>query len=108
MFGLNAGVVSRDERKAVAVASRLQCGTVSVNETYQIPWASMGAGMGGMKDSGLGRRHGMEGMLKYTESQNVSAARISPILPLPYMSRDANQTVFVTGLRLLKRLPGLR
>jgi succinate-semialdehyde dehydrogenase / glutarate-semialdehyde dehydrogenase len=107
-YGLNAGVISRDERKAVHVASQLQCGTVSVNETYQIPWTSMGAGMGGLKDSGLGRRHGMEGMLKYTESQNVSAARISPLLPLPYISRDANQAVFVIGLRLLKRLPGLR
>ncbi len=107
-YGLNAGVISQDERKAVRVASRLQCGTVSVNETYQIPWAAMGAGMGGMKDSGLGRRHGMEGMLKYTESQNVSAARISPLLPLPYLSRDANQAVFVAGLRLVKHLPGLR
>ena len=85
-FGLNAAVISRDERKAIEIASRVRCGTVSVNETYQIPWGSMGAPMGGMKDSGLGRRHGMEGMLKYTESQNIAAARISPLLPLPYLS----------------------
>ena len=32
--------------------------------------------MGGMGDSGLGRRHGDEGLLKYTESQTVATQRI--------------------------------
>ena len=35
-FGLNAAVISRNERKAIEIASRVRCGTVSVNETYQI------------------------------------------------------------------------
>ena len=29
-----------------------------------------------MKDSGLGRRHGREGILKYTEAQTVAAQRL--------------------------------
>jgi aldehyde dehydrogenase (NAD+)/succinate-semialdehyde dehydrogenase/glutarate-semialdehyde dehydrogenase len=29
--------------------------------------------MGGMKSSGLGRRHGAEGLLRYTESKTVAA-----------------------------------
>ena len=32
--------------------------------------------MGGMKDSGLGRRHGAEGLHKYTESQTIATARL--------------------------------
>ena len=31
--------------------------------------------MGGMGDSGLGRRHGDEGLLKYTESQTIATQR---------------------------------
>lgn len=107
-YGLNASVISRDERKAVDVASRIRCGTVSINETYQVPWSAMGAPMGGMKDSGLGRRHGIEGMLKYTESQNITLSRMSPLFPIPGLSIEASTAAFVAGLRLIKRIPGLR
>ncbi|TDC69323.1 hypothetical protein, partial [Streptomyces hainanensis] len=37
------------------------------------------APMGGMGDSGLGRRHGAEGILKYTESQSVAEQRLVPM-----------------------------
>jgi succinate-semialdehyde dehydrogenase/glutarate-semialdehyde dehydrogenase len=107
-YGLNAGVVSRDERKALKVASQIRAGTVGINETYMVAWSSMGAPMGGMKDSGLGRRHGIEGLLKYTESQNVALSRLSPLFPFPGMSMEASAAAFVTGLRLIKHIPGLR
>ena len=32
--------------------------------------------MGGMKESGLGRRHGAAGVLRFTESQTIAAQRI--------------------------------
>jgi succinate-semialdehyde dehydrogenase/glutarate-semialdehyde dehydrogenase len=32
--------------------------------------------MGGVGDSGLGRRHGEEGILKYTETQAVATQRL--------------------------------
>jgi succinate-semialdehyde dehydrogenase / glutarate-semialdehyde dehydrogenase len=68
----------------------------------------MGAPMGGMKDSGLGRRHGVEGILKYTESQNISLSRISPLFPFPGMSVEASAKGFVWMLRAVKHIPGLR
>jgi succinate-semialdehyde dehydrogenase/glutarate-semialdehyde dehydrogenase len=49
---------------------------VNVNEAYGPAWASTRAPMGGMGDSGLGRRHGDEGLLKYTESQTVATQRL--------------------------------
>lgn len=107
-FGLNGAVVSRDERKAVEVASRVRCGTMSVNEVYQVPWSAMGAPMGGMKDSGLGRRHGIEGMLKYTESQNIALSRLSPLFPLPGLSIETSAAAFIAMFRAVKRIPGLR
>lgn len=74
-YGLNASVVSRDHRSAQEVARRLRAGTVNVNEGYAAAWASKRAPMGGMGASGLGRRHGDEGMLKYTEPQTIATQR---------------------------------
>jgi len=71
-YGLNAAVLTGDIAAGRAMARRIQAGTVNVNEAYGAAWASIGAPMGGMKASGLGRRHGVEGLLKYTEAQTVS------------------------------------
>ncbi len=37
--------------------------------------------MGGMRESGLGRRQGAEGIWRYTESQSVAAQRLLRIAP---------------------------
>jgi succinate-semialdehyde dehydrogenase/glutarate-semialdehyde dehydrogenase len=76
VYGLNASVLTRDTRTGRAMARRIQAGTVNVNEAYGATWGSTGAPMGGMKASGLGRRHGLEGLMKYTESQTVSVQRL--------------------------------
>jgi len=76
IYGLNASILTRDTRAGRAMAKRIQAGTVNVNEAYGATWGSTGAPMGGMKASGLGRRHGVEGLMKYTESQTVSVQRL--------------------------------
>jgi succinate-semialdehyde dehydrogenase/glutarate-semialdehyde dehydrogenase len=75
-YGLNASVVTKDMAEGRRIAARLQSGTVNVNEGYATAWASVRAPMGGMKESGLGRRHGDQGLLKYTESQNIATQRM--------------------------------
>lgn len=75
-YGLNAAVVTRDRAQGRKLARRLHAGTVNVNEGYGPSWGSTRAPMGGMGDSGLGRRHGDEGLLKYTESQTVATQRV--------------------------------
>ena len=74
-YGLNAAVLTSDVAVGRALAARIQAGTVNVNEAYGAAWASISAPMGGMKASGLGRRHGVEGLLKYTESQTVAVQK---------------------------------
>ena len=59
-----------------AIAARVRAGTVNVDEGYAPAWASTDAPMGGMGISGVGRRHGADGLLKYTESQTVATTRI--------------------------------
>lgn len=74
-YGLNAAVWTRDLRRGREIAAQIKAGTVNVNEGYAAAWASNGAPMGGMRASGLGRRHGAEGIQKYTESQNIATQR---------------------------------
>ena len=78
-YGLNASLWTN---RAADVASLIHSGTVTVNEGFSASWASHGAPMGGMKTSGMGRRHGREGILKYTESQTVATQRFHGISPV--------------------------
>lgn len=106
-YGLNASVWSTPSRGA-QVAARIQAGTVNVNEGYAAAWASHDAPMGGMKDSGVGRRHGREGILKYTEAQTVAVQHGVPIGPMPGMPYGRYAKVMTASLRALKKAPFLK
>jgi len=80
-YGLNSSVWSRNTGHGRRVALRLHSGTVNVNEGYAAAYGSVAAPMGGMGDSGVGRRHGSEGILKYTEPQTVAVQRLLPMAP---------------------------
>ena len=107
-YGLNFSVWTRDTRRGHALATRLQAGTVNVNEGYAAAWGSVDAPMGGMKASGLGRRHGAHGILKYTEEQTVAIQRLLPIAPPRGVPVKLWGRVMTLSLRILKRLPGVR
>ena len=76
--------------------------TVNVNEGYAAAWASHDAPIGGMKDSGVGRRHGREGILKYTEAQTVAAQYLVPIAPAFGLSDKTYAKALTAGLKLMK------
>ena len=105
-FGLNFSVWTGDAARGRRVARQLQAGTVNVNEGYIATWGSIDAPMGGMKASGLGRRHGADGIRKYTESQTVSVQRGVPIAPPPMVPQRLWTRGITLGLRALRRLPG--
>jgi succinate-semialdehyde dehydrogenase/glutarate-semialdehyde dehydrogenase len=107
-FGLNFSVWTRDVARGRALATRLEAGTVNINEGYIAAWGSVDAPMGGMKDSGVGRRHGAEGIRKYTEPQTVSVQRVMPIAPPRHVPPRLWSDAIVLGLRLLRRIPGMR
>jgi succinate-semialdehyde dehydrogenase/glutarate-semialdehyde dehydrogenase len=60
--------------------------------------------MGGVKDSGLGRRHGRDGILKYTEPQTVAVQHLHGFAPPPSVSYDTWAKAFTVGLRAMKAL----
>jgi len=107
-YGLNASIWSRDTELARRMATRIEAGTVTINETYIAGWGSVEAPMGGFKDSGLGRRHGAEGILKYTESQNVTLQRGMPIVPPRGVPTSAFARWFTGALKAARRMPGIR
>lgn len=107
-YGLNASVWTRDTAKGRRLATRIQAGTVNINEVYSATWASVDAPMGGFKESGLGRRHGAEGILRYTEAQTIAIQRGLALAPPPGVSDETFTKAFTAGLKALKRTPGLR
>ena len=102
-YGLNASVWSRSGRRGREVGGRVRAGTVNVNEAFAAAWGSIDAPMGGMGDSGMGRRHGDHGLLKYTEPQTVAYQRFMNLAP-PFESLgDKGFAEMLTkSLKLLK------
>lgn len=87
-YGLNSSVWGKTYRDGEAIARQLDTGTVSVNEGYTPGWASVHAPMGGFKESGMGRRHGKDGILKYTETTTVAVQRWLSIDEPSFVPRD--------------------
>lgn len=69
-YGLVAYVFSGDFKRALQVCERLEYGMVGLNRGLV---SDPAAPFGGVKQSGLGREGGHEGMLEFMETQYVSA-----------------------------------
>ncbi len=70
-FGLGGSVWGRDIEKAVAVARKVEAGQVWVN-THGVLAINHLAPYGGVKQSGIGRKSGIEGILEYVHSQTIT------------------------------------
>jgi acyl-CoA reductase-like NAD-dependent aldehyde dehydrogenase len=100
-YGLQASVYTRDIAKGEAVARRIEAGAVAVNDTSSNYFA-LEAPMGGWKTSGLGVRHGPEGIRKYTKRQTIMLTRFAPkkdLYMFPY--RAGTSKMLVRALKLL-------
>ena len=103
-YGLNASIYSRDGARARAIARQVKCGTVNINEAFGATFASIDSPMGGMRESGMGRRQGSEGIHRYTESQSVGTQRLLRFAPMLGMSDEQYAGVMTANLRLMKKL----
>ena len=69
-YGLQASVWTRDEERGEEIARRIEAGVAMVNDA-QLNYAALELPMGGWKSSGLGSRHGADGIRKYTKRQSL-------------------------------------
>lgn len=69
MYGLAAGVCTRDIGRALKIATALEAGTVWVNTYNAFDPATP---FGGYKESGVGRDKGVECMENYLETKCIT------------------------------------
>ncbi|MGW1791379.1 aldehyde dehydrogenase [Streptomyces tubercidicus] len=68
VYGLACGIWTRDHRAAWRIARRIDAGTVWINTYKQF---SVSTPFGGMKDSGLGREKGRDGIRAYQRQKSL-------------------------------------
>jgi len=103
-YGLNASIWTGNVAHGRRLAARIQAGTVNINDGYGAAYASHDAPMGGMKQSGVGRRHGAEGLLKYTEVQTIASQQYMELEPPGKMSYEKFANLMAGSVKAMKRL----
>lgn len=103
-YGLNASIYSRDTARARELARQIKCGTVNINEAFGATFASIDSPMGGMRESGMGRRQGAEGILRYTEPQAVGTQKLLRFAPMFGMNDQQYAAFMTANLRLMAKL----
>ncbi|TXL60801.1 succinic semialdehyde dehydrogenase [Aeromicrobium terrae] len=103
-YGLNASVWSTDAKRAQSVARRIESGNVNINDILATAYASKGTPSGGLKQSGVGARHGDQGLLKYTDAQNIAVLKKQVMEPQGKQTYDAYAKQTQTSLKLMRKL----
>ena len=109
-LGLNGSVWAGNRRRARALANQLEVGTSNVNSTLLI-YNSYDVPMGGIRRSGIGRRHAASGIQKYCRQQSIveSFSRGGGYeLLLRVTDTPARVRLLLRVVRLWRRIPGLR
>ncbi len=103
-YGLNASVWGKDLDHAESVGRRIESGNVNVNDGLATAYASKGTPSGGVKKSGVGARHGDQGLLKYTDVQNLAVLKKQVMGARPGQDYDSYVKQMLTSLKLMRKL----
>jgi aldehyde dehydrogenase (NAD+) len=80
VYGLAAGIWTRDSNRAIRIADRIEAGTVYINNYFN---ATTQSPVGGYKQSGYGRENGFEGIRCFMQTKSVWLAT-NPDQPDPF------------------------
>jgi acyl-CoA reductase-like NAD-dependent aldehyde dehydrogenase len=89
-YGLQASVWTKDMEQGERIAAEIHAGVANVNE-HMASYTALELPMGGWKESGLGTRHGEEGIRKYCRQQASVVTRWGPkreLFMFPYSQRS--------------------
>jgi succinate-semialdehyde dehydrogenase/glutarate-semialdehyde dehydrogenase len=73
-YGLSSAIFTRDLKRGERIARQLHAGDTSINRT-QFVIGTPSLPMGGHRESGIGRRNGPEGLLRFVTPQSVLVDR---------------------------------
>lgn len=109
-YGLNASVWAGKSDEAMHVARQIEAGSVGIHSTLMI-YNAFDVPMGGMKTSGIGRRHGEHGILRYTQEQSIvssfsSAGGYDSMLGKIRSQKLADGMMNI--VKLWRKIPGIR
>ena len=102
-YGLNASVWGGDVKTACQVGRRIESGNVNVNDILATAFASKGTPSGGVKKSGVGARHGDQGILKYTDVQNLAVLKKQVMGARPGQDYEKYVKSMLSGLRMMRK-----
>jgi acyl-CoA reductase-like NAD-dependent aldehyde dehydrogenase len=74
-YGLNSSVWTEDSQRGVSIANRLESGNVCINDCI-VSYAVTGLPFGGVKESGMGRVHGAEGLREFCQVKSILGRKV--------------------------------
>jgi acyl-CoA reductase-like NAD-dependent aldehyde dehydrogenase len=114
LYGLNASVFTKDRAKGERIAARVEAGITCVNDVIA-GFGVTDAPSGGLKESGIGKRHGAEGIRRFCHQQVVVTDRFgmkSELFWYPYTAGTERLLSRLLGIvfssRLSEKLKALR
>lgn len=103
-YGLNASVWGTNIDAARAVAARIESGNVNINDILATAFASKATPSGGVKNSGVGARHGDQGLLKYTDVQNMAVLKKQIMGARPGQDYAKYVERTLSGLKMMRKM----
>ncbi|MBF6173275.1 succinic semialdehyde dehydrogenase [Nocardia blacklockiae] len=103
-YGLNASVWSRNLARARRIADLLEAGNININDGFVATYSAKGTPSGGVKQSGVGTRHGEAGLLKYTDTINIGVQKKQVLAARAAMPYAKQLKTTKLTLRLMRRL----
>ncbi len=100
VYGLNASVWTRDKDKGELLAAQVEAGMTCVNDVL-VGFGVSDAPSGGLKESGIGKRHGAEGIRRFCNQQVIVTDRFGLKREMMWYPYSASTE------RLLSRLIGV-
>ncbi|MGL6234175.1 MAG: succinic semialdehyde dehydrogenase [Segniliparus sp.] len=104
-YGLNSSVWAGTWREGQEIGRQIYSGSVNVNEGFGA-WASHEAPCGGTRESGVGRRNGAEGLLKYTETQGLVTQQFVSLSGERWFPVTLLRRLIPPLLKVLRLFPG--
>ncbi|MBL1073585.1 succinate-semialdehyde dehydrogenase (NADP(+)) [Nocardia sp. 2] len=103
-YGLNAAIWTGDIDRGVRLAAKIESGAININDGFVTTYAAKGTPSGGVKQSGVGTRHGAAGLLKYTDTINVGVQKKQILAARSGMPYEKQLKSTLVTLRLMRKL----